>query len=53
MEAINKSFAKGRVDSETISQLLEQSPEAVVLLNKRLGSTTDQLEQLATDGKIR
>lgn len=52
MEAINKSFAKGRVDSETISQLLEQSPEAVVLLNKRLGSTTDQLEQLATDGKI-
>lgn len=52
MEAINKSFAKGRVDSETISQLLEQSPEAVVLLNKRLGSTTDQLEQLATDGEI-
>lgn len=52
MESINKSFAKGRVDSETISQLLEQSPEAVALLNKRLGSTTDQLEQLATDGKI-
>ena len=52
MESINKSFAKGRVDSETISQLLEQSPEAVALLNKRLGTTTDQLEQLATDGKI-
>ena len=52
MESINKSFAKGRVDSETISQLLEQSPEAVTLLNKRLGTTTDQLEQLATDGKI-
>ena len=27
MEAINKSFAKGVVDSETMSQLLEQSPE--------------------------
>ncbi len=52
MESINKSFAKGKVDSETISQLLEQSPEAVALLNKRLGSTTDQLEQLASDGKI-
>ena len=52
MEAINKSFAKGSVDSETISQLLEQSPEAVALLNQRLGSTTDQLEQLASDGKI-
>lgn len=52
MESINKSFAKGKVDSETISQLLEQSPEAVALLNKRLGSTTDQLEQLASEGKI-
>ena len=52
MEAINNSFAKGAIDSETISQLLEQSPEAVKLLNERLGSTTDQLEQMATDGKI-
>lgn len=52
MESINKSYAKGAVDSETVSQLLEQSPEAVALLNKRLGSTTDQLEQMATDGKI-
>lgn len=52
MESINKSYAKGAVDSETIGQLLEQSPEAVELLNKQLGSTTDQLEQLATDGKI-
>ena len=52
MESINKSFAKGRIDTETISQLLEQSPEAVALLNRRLGTTTDQLEQLATDGKI-
>lgn len=52
MEAINKSFAKGVVDSETMSQLLEQSPEAVALLNKRLGTTSDQLEQMVTDGKI-
>lgn len=52
MESINKSFAKGKVDSETISQLLEQSPEAVALLNRRLGSTTDQLEDLAANGKI-
>lgn len=52
MEAINKSFAKGRVDSETVSQLLEKSPEAVELLNKRLGTTSDQLEQMATDGKF-
>ncbi len=41
MEAINKSFAKGYVDSETISQLLERSPEAVELLNKKLGTTSD------------
>lgn len=52
MEAINKSFAKGVVDSETISQLLEQSPEYVALLNERLGTTSDQLEQMVTDGKI-
>lgn len=52
MEAINKSFAKGYVDSETLSQLLERSPEAVELLNKQLGTTSDQLEQLAADGKF-
>lgn len=52
MDSINKSFAKGKVDSETISQLLEQSPEAVALLNRRLGTTTDQLEDLAANGKI-
>lgn len=52
MEAINKSFAKGVVDSETISQLLEQSPEFIALLNKRLGTTSDQLEQMVADGKI-
>lgn len=52
MEAINKSFAKGVVDSETISQLLEQSPEFIALLNKRLGTTSDQLEQMVADGRI-
>ena len=48
MEAINKSFAKGYVDSETVSQLLEKSPEAVELLNKKLGTTSDKLEELAS-----
>ena len=52
MEAINNSFARGAVDSETISQLLEQSPEAIKLLNERLGTTSDQLEQMASDGKM-
>ena len=52
MESINKSFAKGAVDSETISQLLEQSPEAVELLEKKLGTTKEKLEDLASDGKI-
>lgn len=52
MEAINKSFQKGYVDSETISQLLERAPEAVALLNKRLGTTSDQLEDIATEGTM-
>jgi len=52
MEAINKSFQKGYVDSETISQLLERSPEAVELLNKQLGTTSSQLEELASSGAM-
>lgn len=52
MEAVNKSFAKGKVDTETLNQLMERSPEAVRYLNDQLGSTTDQLEQMAADGKI-
>ncbi len=52
MEAVNKSFAKGKVDTETLNQLMERSPEAVRYLNEQLGSTTDKLEQLAADGKI-
>ncbi len=52
MEAINKSFAKGKVDTETINQLLERSPEAIELLNRKLGTTSDQLEQMVSDGKI-
>lgn len=52
MEAINKSFAKGVVDSETLNQLLERSPEAVQLLNQRLGTTSSQLTELASSGKM-
>lgn len=52
MEAINKSFAKGKVDTETLNQLMERSPGAVAYLNEQLGSTTGQLEQMVTEGKI-
>lgn len=52
MEAINKSFAKGKVDTETLNKLIEKCPEAVTYLNEQLGSTTDQLEQMVSDGKI-
>ena len=52
MEAINKSFAKGKVDTETINQLLERSPEAIELLNNKLGTTSDQLEEMVSEGKI-
>ena len=52
MEAINKSFQKGYVDSETISQMLERSPEAVELLNKQLGTTSDKLEEMASSGAM-
>ena len=52
MEAINKSFAKGYVDSETMSQLLEQAPEAVQLLNDKFGVTSDKLEEMASTGAM-
>ena len=52
MESMNKSFAKGAVESDVIGQMLEQSPEAAALLEKKLGTTKDKLEQMASDGKI-
>ena len=52
MESINKSFAKGAVDSETFNQLMEQSPEAVELLEKKLGVTKEKFNQLVSDGKV-
>lgn len=51
-ETINKSFAKGKVDSETISQLLENAPEAVKLLEKELGVGKERFEEMASQGQI-
>lgn len=51
-EAINKSFAKGKVDSEKISQLLENAPEAVKLLEKELGVGKERFEEMASQGQI-
>lgn len=52
VESIGTSYKKGAVDSGTISTLLEQSPEAVALLNEKLGTTSEQLETLASEGAI-
>lgn len=52
MEAINVSFAHGAVDSGTITTLLEQAPEAVELLAKQLGTSSDKLEDMVSEGKI-
>ena len=52
MESINVSFARGAVDSETIGQLLEKSPEAAALLEKKLGASKEVFEQMASDGQI-
>lgn len=52
MEAINVSFAHGAVDSGTMTTLLEQAPEAVELLAKQLGTSSDKLEDMVSEGKI-
>lgn len=51
-DAINKSFAKGKVDAETIGQIIEQSPAAANMLAKHIGVARSELEQMANDGKI-
>lgn len=51
-DAINKSFAKGKVDAGTIGQIIEQSPAAANMLAKHIGVARSELEQMASDGKI-
>ena len=52
-EAINKSFAKGIVDSETINQLYEKAPEAINLISESLGVAKEDLAKMATDGTLK
>lgn len=52
-EAINKSFAKGIVDSETINQLYEKAPEAINLISDSLGVAKEDLVKMATDGVLK
>lgn len=51
-EAINKSFAKGIVDSETINQLYERAPEAINMIAESLGVAKENLGKMATEGTI-
>lgn len=51
-EAINKSFAKGIVDSETINQLYERAPEAINMIADSLGVAKESLAKMATDGTL-
>lgn len=51
-EAINKSFAKGIVDSETINQLYERAPEAINMIAESLGVAKENLGKMATDGTL-
>lgn len=51
-EALNQSFARGVVDTETISRLLEESPEAVKLLEKEVGASKEKFEAMASSGEL-
>lgn len=51
-EAINKSFAKGIVDSETINQLYERAPEAINMIADSLGVAKEELASMATEGTM-
>ncbi len=52
-EAINKSFAKGIVDSETINQLYEKAPDAINMIAESLGVAKEDLSKMATDGTLK
>lgn len=52
-EAINKSFAKGIMDSETINQLYEKAPDAINMIAESLGVTKEKLAKMATDGTLK
>ena len=51
-EALNKSFAKGIVDTETINQLYEKAPEAIKLIADSLGVAKEKLMDMTTNGQI-
>lgn len=51
-EAINKSFAKGIVDSETLNQLYERAPEAIRLISDSLGVSKEKLAEMAANGTM-
>lgn len=51
-DALNQSFARGVVDTETMSRLLEESPEAIKLLEKEVGASKEQFEEMASAGQI-
>lgn len=51
-EALNQSFARGVVDTEMISRLLEESPEAVKLLEKEVGASKEKFEEMASSGEL-
>lgn len=52
MEGLNKSFQKGKVETETINILLERTPEAANLLADSLGVAKTQLLDMASQGAI-
>lgn len=52
MDALNKSFQKGIVDSETLNQLLENAPEGANLLAKSLGVAKGELLTMASEGTM-
>lgn len=51
-EALNKSFAKGKVDTETLNRLYERAPEAINLISESLGVAKENLLDMATKGQL-
>lgn len=49
---LNTSFAQGKVEASTITNIIKASPQAAELLARKVGVAKDKLVEMAKNGKI-
>ena len=52
LNAMSRSLARGKVDTEAFTTILATAPEIVDTLTAATGKTTQELQKMASDGKL-